>query len=213
MFKICRDGHVIVYDQPDAIDSPEARRPTHPQVGRVTASQCAPYVVEAMNEGQFAVRRDAQVPYLVGNRASVCGEEFFPGSTLIVNPGVSEGWIQIEGNDVGCIEGHHPVDVFRANRLRAVFYTLSNESFNHGFLLFNTEKVQLRIAAGQRIQAVFALLLPSTVPIPTFYETIPQITRPSRILTPNRRLLKNAVIVFRSAKEHLSLFRISHKGS
>jgi hypothetical protein len=82
---------VIVHDQPDAIDSSEARCPTHPQVGDVTASQRAFHVVEAMNEGKLAVRRDVQVAYLVGDGASICSKEFLPGSTFIVTPGVSQG--------------------------------------------------------------------------------------------------------------------------
>ena len=47
-----------MHNQPDAIDSPETRCPTHPHVGDVTASQRAFHVVEAMNEGQLAVRRE-----------------------------------------------------------------------------------------------------------------------------------------------------------
>jgi hypothetical protein len=39
MLEVCWDRHVVVYNQPDAIDSPEARCPTQPQVGDVTASQ------------------------------------------------------------------------------------------------------------------------------------------------------------------------------
>ena len=85
---------MVVHDQPDAIDSPEARCPTHPQVGDVTASQRALNVVEAMNEGQLAVRRDVQVAYLVGDGA-ICSEDFLPFSTLTVGPEVSQGLIAI----------------------------------------------------------------------------------------------------------------------
>ena len=87
---------MIVHNQPDAIDSPEARCPTHPQVGDVTASQRAFQVVEAMNEGQFAVRRDLQVAYPISDRASICSEEFLPASTFIVSPGVAQGRLEIE---------------------------------------------------------------------------------------------------------------------
>jgi hypothetical protein len=38
MLEVCWDGHVVVHHQPDAIDSPEARCPTHPQVSDLTAS-------------------------------------------------------------------------------------------------------------------------------------------------------------------------------
>jgi hypothetical protein len=69
MLEVCWDRHVIVHNQPDAIDSSEARCPTHPQVGAVTASQRAGHVVETMNEGNFAVRRDVQVAYLIGDGA------------------------------------------------------------------------------------------------------------------------------------------------
>ena len=80
---------MVVHNQPDAIDSPEARCPTQPQIGDVTASQRAVHVVEAMNEGQLAVRRDAQLTYLVGDEASMYCEELLPGSTFTVRPGVS----------------------------------------------------------------------------------------------------------------------------
>ena len=62
---------MVVHDQPDAIDSPEARCPTHPHVGDVTASQRAVHVVEAMNEGELAVRRDVQVGYRLGTGYSI----------------------------------------------------------------------------------------------------------------------------------------------
>jgi len=87
---------VIVHNQPFAIDSPEARCPTQPQVGDVTASQRAVHVVEAMNEGQLAVRRHVQVAYLVGEGASICSEGFLSGSTFIVSSDVSQGRNDIE---------------------------------------------------------------------------------------------------------------------
>ena len=87
---------MVVHNQPDAIDSPEARCPTHPHVGDVTASQRALHVVEAMNEGQLAVHRDVQVAYLVGDGASIYSEEFLPGSTFTVSSGVSQGRVEIE---------------------------------------------------------------------------------------------------------------------
>src|SRR5262245_45468879 len=120
-----------MHNQPDAIDSPEARCPTHPQVGDVTASQHAPHVVKAMNEGQLAVRRDVQVAYLVGD-ASKSSEDLLPASTLFVSPEVSQGRGDIECNVVGRIEGHDAVDVLRAKRIRPVLYALSNEGFSHG---------------------------------------------------------------------------------
>ena len=43
---------MIVNNQPDAIDSSEARCPTHPQVGDVTASQRAFHVGEAMRSSR-----------------------------------------------------------------------------------------------------------------------------------------------------------------
>ena len=92
---------MVVHNQPDAIDSPEARGPTQPQVGDVTARQRAAHVVEAMNEGQFAVRRDVQVADLVGDGASKGREGFLPGSTFIVSPDVSQGRSEIEGHEVG----------------------------------------------------------------------------------------------------------------
>jgi hypothetical protein len=90
MLEVCWDRHVVVHNQPDAIDSPEARCPTQPQVGDVTASQRAVHVVEAMDERQFAVRRDVQVAYLVGDGASICSEGFLPGSKFIVSADVSD---------------------------------------------------------------------------------------------------------------------------
>src|SRR5215217_9299160 len=138
MLEVCWDRHVVVHNQPDAIDSAEARRPTQPQVGDVTASQRGVHVVEAMNEGQLAVGRDVQVVYLVGEGASKCSEGFLPGSTFIVSPEVSQGpevRSDIERNEVGCIEGHDAVDVLRAKRLHRVLYALSNEGFSHSFLL------------------------------------------------------------------------------
>ena len=50
---------MIVHDQPDSIDSPEASCPTHPQVTRVTVSQRAAYMVEAMDEGQLTLHAQA----------------------------------------------------------------------------------------------------------------------------------------------------------
>ena len=82
---------MVVNNQPDAIDSAEARCPTQPQVGDVTASQRGVHVVEAMNEGQLAVRRDVQVVYFVGEGASICSEGFLPGSTFILSADVSQG--------------------------------------------------------------------------------------------------------------------------
>src|SRR5262249_33592516 len=76
---------MVVHNQPEAIDSLEARCPTHPHVGAVAAGQRAVHVVDRMNEGQLAVRRDVQVAYLVGDRA-ICGEDVLPCSTLIVSP-------------------------------------------------------------------------------------------------------------------------------
>jgi hypothetical protein len=138
MLEVCWDRHVVVHNQPDAIDSAEARCPTQPHVGDVTASQRGVHVVEAMNEGQLAVRRDVQVVYLVGEGASICSEGFLPGSTFIVSPDVSQGpevRSDIERNEVGCKEGHDAVDVLRVKRLHQVLYALSNEDFSHGFLL------------------------------------------------------------------------------
>ncbi len=47
------NGRVIVQNQPEAIDSPQTRRPTQPQVGNVTASQ----LQLAELGGTFAFRR------------------------------------------------------------------------------------------------------------------------------------------------------------
>jgi hypothetical protein len=69
MLEVCWDGHVVVHNQPDTVDSPEARCPTHPQVSDLSASQRAVQVVDRMNEGQLAVGRDVQVAYLVGDSA------------------------------------------------------------------------------------------------------------------------------------------------
>jgi hypothetical protein len=85
MLEVCWDGYVVVHNQPDAIDSPEARCPTHPQVGDVAARQRAVHVVDRMNEGQLALRRDVQVAYLVGNRA-IRSEGCLPFSTLLSAP-------------------------------------------------------------------------------------------------------------------------------
>jgi hypothetical protein len=49
MLDVCWDRHVIVHNQPDAIDSLEARGPTHPHVAVVTARERSAHVVEAMN--------------------------------------------------------------------------------------------------------------------------------------------------------------------
>ena len=87
---------MVVHNQPEAIDSAKARCPTQPQVGDVTASQRGIQLVEAMNEGQLAVRRDVQVVYLVGEGARICSEGFLPGSTFIVSPDVSQGRNDIE---------------------------------------------------------------------------------------------------------------------
>ena len=82
---------MIMHHQPDAIDSPETRCPTHPQVAGATASQRAAHVIEAVSEGELAVRRDVALAYLVGDGASACSEEFLPGSTFSVSAGVSQG--------------------------------------------------------------------------------------------------------------------------
>src|SRR5262249_6371937 len=91
----------------------------------------APHVVEAMNKGQLAVRRDVQVAYLVGD-ASKSSEDFLPDSTLIVSPEVSQGRGDIECKVFGRIEGHDAGDVLCAKRIRPVLFSLSNESFSHG---------------------------------------------------------------------------------
>jgi hypothetical protein len=41
MLEVCRDRHVIVHHQPDAVDASKARGPTHPHRGDVTAGQNA----------------------------------------------------------------------------------------------------------------------------------------------------------------------------
>src|SRR6185295_2367444 len=66
------ERNVIVHNQPDVIDSPEAGCPTHPRVGDVTVSQRAFHVVKAMNEGQLPVGRDVQVAYLIDDGAFMC---------------------------------------------------------------------------------------------------------------------------------------------
>jgi hypothetical protein len=68
MLEVRWDRHVVVHNQPDVIDSPEAHCLTQPQVGHATARRRTVHVVEAMNEGQVAVCRDVQVAYLVGER-------------------------------------------------------------------------------------------------------------------------------------------------
>ena len=90
------ERNVIVHNQPDVIDSPEAGCPTHPRVGDVTVSQRAFHVVKAMNEGQLPVGRDVQVAYLIDDGAFMCSEEVLPGSTFTVSSGVSQGRIDIE---------------------------------------------------------------------------------------------------------------------
>ena len=79
---------MVVHNAPDTIDAAQARSPTHPQLGRVTASQCALDMVKAMNEGEIAVRRDAQIAYLVSDGAIVCSEGSFPGLTFTFRPNV-----------------------------------------------------------------------------------------------------------------------------
>ena len=86
---------MVVHDQPDAIDLPEARCPTQPHVD-VTARQRGLDVVEAINEGQLAVRRDVQVTYVVGEGATKLSEDSLPGSTFTVSPEVSQGRSEIE---------------------------------------------------------------------------------------------------------------------
>jgi hypothetical protein len=49
-----------------------------------------------MNEGLLAMRRNVQVAYLVADGAIVCSEDFLPGSTFVVSPGVSQGRPDIE---------------------------------------------------------------------------------------------------------------------
>src|SRR5262245_25709005 len=85
MHGVYGDGHMIVHDQPDAFDFPEARRPTQPHVD-VTARQRGVYVVEAVNEGQIAVRRDLQVKYLISDGAAKTREGFSPGSPFPFSP-------------------------------------------------------------------------------------------------------------------------------
>src|SRR5262249_1493683 len=105
------------------------RRPTKPHVDGTTR-QCGVYVVEAMNEGQLAVHRDVQVTNLIAEGATKCSEGFLPGSTFTVSPEASQGRSEIEGNEIGCIEGHDAVDVLRAKRLQPIFYALTNEGFS-----------------------------------------------------------------------------------
>ena len=53
-------------------------------------------MVETVNEGQVAVRSDIQLTDRVTDRARTSGEEFLPGFTLIISPGVSQWWIEID---------------------------------------------------------------------------------------------------------------------
>src|SRR4029450_11362501 len=124
---------MVVHDQPDAIDLPEACRPTQPHVDGTTRERAVD-VVEAMNEGDLAVRRHRQVTYLVGNCGTWCGAHFWPGSTFLVSPVASQRWSEIERNEVARVEGHDAVDVLCAYRFRQVLDTFSNEGFSHVFL-------------------------------------------------------------------------------
>src|SRR5215475_5866316 len=90
------NGHVIVLDEPDAIDSAEACRPTHPTADDLTVRQRAVHVVETMNEGQLTLGRDVQVTYLVAEGAIKHSENFLPGSSFAVSPDIPQGRSDIE---------------------------------------------------------------------------------------------------------------------
>ena len=84
--EVGRDRDVIVYDQPGAVDAPEARCPPQPQIGDAAGGRRRGHVVEAVGEGQLAVHRDVQVAYLVADAARKRSERFLPGTTFTVDP-------------------------------------------------------------------------------------------------------------------------------
>jgi hypothetical protein len=105
---------VVVHNQSDAIDSPEARCPTHPHIGGLTVGQRALHVVDSVNEGQPVNRVHVQFAYLVVDGA-IGSEGFLPLSTLSVSPDISQGLdSDIERNEVGSKEGQDAIDVLIA---------------------------------------------------------------------------------------------------
>src|SRR5262249_52974594 len=113
---------------PDAVDLAEARRPANPHLD-LTGRPGGGDVVEAECEGQFAVRFEVQVTDFIGDRATQCRENRLPGSTLPVGSRVTQRRRQIEGDNVGRVEGGDRVDVFCADRRRPVGYALADGSF------------------------------------------------------------------------------------
>jgi hypothetical protein len=127
---------MVVHDQPDPVDPAETGGPAHPHLGRVAAGQRAAHVVEAVDEGQVALRSHLGIGQLVREPAGVCSEGLEPGLTLRLRPRVSQGRIDIERDDVRGVERRRSADVLCAQRLRPVLQPLSNEGFSHGVLLF-----------------------------------------------------------------------------
>jgi hypothetical protein len=46
-------------------------------------------VIKAVRERELAVSHDLDLAYFVGDWTAVCREERLPGSTLVVEPGIS----------------------------------------------------------------------------------------------------------------------------
>src|SRR5262245_66002021 len=104
---------MVMNDQPDAVDEAEARCPTYP-VLNVTVVHREVDVVEAMSDRQLVAHHHLQVTHLVGDRAGKSREDSLPSLPLAVRAEISQGWREIERNDVGRIQGHDALDVFRA---------------------------------------------------------------------------------------------------
>jgi hypothetical protein len=63
MLEIRWDRHMVM-EHEHTLDSAEACRPPHPQIGDVTVCQRARHVVEAMHERQLAISNDLDLGHL-----------------------------------------------------------------------------------------------------------------------------------------------------
>jgi hypothetical protein len=76
--QIDRHRVLMVHDQPLAVDLPEARSHTQPEIGLLPSVQGPAYPVEAVGEGNVIAHRDGQVVNFIVNRALVDEEYLFP---------------------------------------------------------------------------------------------------------------------------------------
>ena len=68
----------MMHDQPHALDLPEARGPTQPEIGLQPSVHGSAYAVEAVGECHVIAHSNAEVVHFIIDRTLERREDFFP---------------------------------------------------------------------------------------------------------------------------------------